>query len=48
MQMEQPTPSHVDTNQINFTSDEETDKEYIRVSGLKPPDLKKSRPSVQN
>ena len=38
MQMEQPTPSHVDTNQINFTSDEETDKKYIRVSGSKPPD----------
>ena len=43
IRMEQPTPSHVDTNQISSssTSGEETDEQYIPVPRLKPPDPKK-------
>ena len=47
--MEQPTPSHVDTNQISSssTSGEETDEQYIPVPRSQPPDPKKPRTSVQ-
>jgi len=43
--LEQPGPSHVDRNQIKFssTSGEETDEEYPPVSDSKPSNPKKAR-----
>jgi len=44
--LEQPGPSHVDRNQIKFSSisDEEADEEYTPVSDSKPSNPKKLRP----
>ena len=45
--LEQPGPSHVDRNQIKFssTSGEDTDEEYFPVSDSKPSNPKKPRPT---
>jgi len=45
--LEQPGPSHVDRNQIKFssTSGEETDEEYTLASNSKPSNPRKLRPT---